>query len=170
MTITQTYDSPLGRILLTAEDDALTGLVFAENEAESPSHGDCEALRQTRGWLDVYFSGRCPDAAPPILLRGTPFRRAVWELLLKIPYGHVVTYGELAREISRSRGDSPRMSAQAVGGAVGHNPISLIVPCHRVVGSDGSLTGYAGGLDRKLSLLELEHSEWCRKPTTPSAP
>lgn len=106
-------------------------------------------------WLDMYFAGKKPDFTPPLSMRGTRFRRDVWEILLTIPYGKTVTYGEIADRISKRRGGG-RVSAQAVGGAVAHNPISLIVPCHRVIGADGSLTGYAGGLERKARLLELE--------------
>ena len=106
-------------------------------------------------WLDIYFSGKEPDFMPPIHLTGSPFRLSVWKLLQQIPYGKTMTYGELARRIAGQRG-LLHMSAQAVGGAVGHNPISIIVPCHRVVGSDGSLTGYAGGVDKKQRLLALE--------------
>lgn len=108
-----------------------------------------------RKWLDIYFSGKEPDFMPPVHMIGSPFRLSVWELLRQIPYGETVTYGELAKMVAEKRGLS-RMSAQAVGGAVGHNEISIIVPCHRVVGSDGSLTGYAGGVDRKERLLTLE--------------
>ena len=101
--------------------------------------------------------GKIPSFTPPIHLEDTPFRLAVWDLLSKIPYGEVVTYKELAGEIARQRG-IPSMSTQAIGGAVGHNPISIIIPCHRVVGSDGSLTGYAGGIDKKRSLLTIERA------------
>lgn len=104
---------------------------------------------EVRRWLDIYFSGREPDFMPPLLLRGTSFQQRVWEALLTIPYGQTVTYGELAHQLGCR-------SAQAVGGAVGRNPISIIVPCHRIVGTNGSLTGYAGGLDRKRALLQLE--------------
>ena len=104
-------------------------------------------LEETRRWLDIYFIGRIPDFTPPLRLRGTPFRKAVWRILLEIPYGHTVTYGAIAARLAGPR---------AVGGAVGSNPVSLIVPCHRVVGADGSLTGYAAGLDRKRALLRLE--------------
>lgn len=115
-------------------------------------------------WLDVYFAGWVPDFTPPLALRGTPFREAVWEILLTIPFGQTMTYGEIAARLTRQRAvqqgsasmATPRMSAQAVGGAVGHNPIAIIVPCHRVIGADGSLTGYAAGLDRKRRLLQLE--------------
>ncbi|MCR4600367.1 MAG: methylated-DNA--[protein]-cysteine S-methyltransferase, partial [Clostridia bacterium] len=112
-------------------------------------------FEQVVRWLDEYFAGKQPDFTPPLLMRGTRFRRDVWEILLTIPYGKTVTYGEIADRISKRRGGG-RVSAQAIGGAVAHNPISLIVPCHRVIGADGSLTGYAGGLDRKARLLELE--------------
>ena len=108
---------------------------------------------QTRRWLDLYFSGREPGFTPALNPAGSAFRRAVWEILLKIPYGKITTYGQIAREIAAARGLA-KMSAQAVGGAVGHNEISIIIPCHRVVGTHGSLTGYAGGIDRKIKLLQ----------------
>lgn len=110
---------------------------------------------QTRRWLDLYFSGREPGFTPALNPVGSAFRRAVWEILLKIPYGRTTTYGQIAREIAAARGLA-KMSAQAVGGAVGHNEISIIIPCHRVIGAHGSLTGYAGGIDRKIKLLKLE--------------
>ena len=108
---------------------------------------------QTKRWLDLYFSGREPGFTPALNPVGSAFRRAVWEILLKIPYGKTTTYGQIAREIAAARGLA-KMSAQAVGGAVGHNEISIIIPCHRVVGTHGSLTGYAGGIDRKMKLLQ----------------
>ncbi|WP_297918328.1 methylated-DNA--[protein]-cysteine S-methyltransferase [uncultured Campylobacter sp.] len=108
---------------------------------------------QTRRWLDLYFSGREPGFTPALNPLGSAFRRAVWEILLKIPYGNTTTYGQIAREIAAARGLA-KMSAQAVGGVVGHNEISIIIPCHRVVGTCGSLTGYAGGIDRKIKLLQ----------------
>ena len=122
-----------------------------------PEHEEKElpVFETARKWLDIYFTGKEPDFMPPVHMIGSPFRLSVWELLRKIPYGETVTYGELAKMVAEKRGLS-RMSAQAVGGAVGHNEISIIVPCHRVVGSDGSLTGYAGGVDRKERLLTLE--------------
>ena len=101
----------------------------------------------TKRWLDIYFAGRQPDFTPPLHLIGSDFRRRVWKRLLEIPYGQTTTYGALL---------GGGMSAQAVGGAVGHNPISIIVPCHRVIGANGSLTGYAGGIDKKIGLLTLE--------------
>nr|WP_314119860.1 methylated-DNA--[protein]-cysteine S-methyltransferase [uncultured Campylobacter sp.] len=110
---------------------------------------------QTRRWLDLYFSGREPGFTPALNPAGSAFRRAVWEILLKIPYGKTTTYGQIAREIAAARGLA-KMSAQAVGGAVGHNEISIIIPCHRVIGAHGNLTGYAGGIDRKIKLLQLE--------------
>lgn len=121
---------------------------------------------QTHRWLDIYFSGLVPDFTPPLAPHGTPFRRVVWKFLLDIPYGETTTYGEIAARIAAQRAvqqgsDSPvtpRMSAQAVGGAVGHNPIAILIPCHRVIGTDGSLTGYAAGLDRKRCLLQLEQT------------
>lgn len=147
-------DSPLGGITLAGEGDGLVGLWLpGQTHFSSTLKGDVtEAWLPVFGeasrWLDIYFSGRAPDFTPQLDLRGTPFRRKVWERLLQIPFGHTVTYGELARLV----GGSPR----AVGGAVGHNPVSLIVPCHRVIGTGGRLTGYAGGLDLKSRLLHLE--------------
>ena len=159
MDFTAHYDSPLGTIALATDGKALTSLSFDSiNSIESiksiksiKSINSISSLSSTRRWLDLYFSGRRPDFTPRINPRGTDFQRRVWQLLLTIPYGQTVTYGELARRIGCR-------SAQAVGGAVGRNPIALIVPCHRVVGADGSLTGYAYGLDRKQYLLQLEQS------------
>ena len=118
-------------------------------------------LEQTVKWLDLYFSGQKPDFTPPLHLIGSEFRLAVWKILLEIPYGQMTTYKELAGRIAEQRGIKS-MSAQAVGGAVGHNPISIIVPCHRVLGTDGSLTGYAGGIDKKISLLTLEKAAFTK--------
>ena len=112
-------------------------------------------MQQTKHWLDVYFSGKEPDCTVPFHFNGTTFQNEVWNILCTIPYGKTMTYGEIAKRIAAKRG-IPRMAAQAVGGAVGHNEISIIVPCHRVIGTDGSLTGYAGGLDKKIKLLTLE--------------
>ena len=150
------YDSPLGPIFLFGED-VLMGLYFKTHRGTLPAgdNGESSLFRQTRRWLDRYFSGDIPDFLPPLQLEGSSFQKEVWQLLLRIPYGETRTYGELASELARRRGIS-RMSAQAVGGAVGRNPISIIVPCHRVIGADGSLTGYGGGLDRKAWLLDLE--------------
>ena len=134
---------------------------FAETlEKEHVERPDLPIFEQTRRWLDLYFNGKQPDFTPPLTLRATPFRKEVWEILLTIPYGKTMTYGEIAKQIVETHQGTPlqfkSMSAQAVGGAVGHNSISLIIPCHRVVGSHGSLTGYAAGLDKKLWLLKME--------------
>lgn len=152
--------SPLGPLLLTADEAGLTGLWFADKgHAPCPSPGDTQGetavLAATRRWLDVYFSGREPDFMPPIHLMGTPFRQEVWALLRQIPYGQTTTYGALAQQLARSRG-IPKMAAQAVGGAVGANPVCILVPCHRVIGTGGSLIGYGGGLENKIALLRLE--------------
>ena len=156
------YASPLGKIILASDGEALTGLWFAGQKYEgstlAPEHEekDLPVFDETRRWLDAYFTGKDPGFTPPLHLRGTDFRKAVWEILLTVPYGKTTTYGEIAARIAQKTGGF--VSARAVGGAVGHNPISLIVPCHRVVGADGSLTGYAGGLDRKKKLLQMEQS------------
>lgn len=161
MTYIQHYASPFGGILLAANDIGLTGLWFdgqkyyADNLPAEHIERETPILADAKRWLDVYFTGVEPDFMPPLHIVGSAFRRAVWELLLQIPYGQTVTYGELARQLAEKQG-AEHMSAQAVGGAVGHNPISLIIPCHRVVGTHGSLTGYAGGIDKKIKLLELE--------------
>ena len=147
------YQSPLGEILLAADEVGLTGLWFDRAKyyaaGLAPQSTECETppLTEAKRWLDVYFSGKMPDFMPPLHLIGSDFRRRVWKRLLEIPYGQTTTYGALL-------GDGA--SARAVGGAVGRNPISIIVPCHRVIGADGSLTGYAGGVDRKIRLLALE--------------
>ena len=115
-------------------------------------------MLETIQWLDVYFAGKEPDFTPSLHLIGSDFRQAVWNILLSIPYGRTMTYGQIAKQLAKNTGID-KMSAQAVGGAVGHNPISIIVPCHRVVGTNGSLTGYAGGLDKKIALLKLEKTD-----------
>ena len=155
------FESPLGGITAASDGEALTGLWFDGQKyfgnGLDPDHEEkmLPVFEQTGRWLDIYFSGEEPDFIPPLSMKTTPFRRTVWEILLSIPYGHTMTYGEIAAKIAEQKG-LPGMSAQAVGGAVGHNAISLIIPCHRVVGADGSLTGYAGGLDKKQKLLALE--------------
>ena len=148
------YDSPLGTITLESDGESLTGLWFDE-ERSRPEEPDLPVFEQTAKWLDLYFSGKKPDFTPPLKMIGTPFRKTVWKILLTIPYGRTMTYGEIAALIAKRQG-LPRMSAQAVGGAVGHNPVSLIVPCHRVIGAANALVGYGGGLDRKIRLLALE--------------
>ena len=161
MDYTHHVDSPLGSITLASDGQALTGLwfdgqkYFADTLTEQHEEKALAVFEQTEYWLSTYFSGRIPDFTPPLRLKGTPFREEVWRILLTIPYGQTVTYGEIAAILASRRGLAG-MSAQAVGGAVGHNPISLIVPCHRVVGADGALTGYAGGLEKKHWLLDLE--------------
>ncbi len=160
MIYTYHYTSPLGITTLAGNGESLTGLWFDEQKY-FPHKLISESLEsvlpiftQTCNWLDIYFSGRIPDFTPSIFLQTTPFRKAVYDILLTIPYGHTMTYGEIENIIAMQNGVE-RMSAQAVGGAVGHNPVSIIIPCHKVVGADGSLTGYAGGLDRKIELLKL---------------
>lgn len=170
--------SPLGMLYLTAGDRGLTGLWFERQQyfgsaweefqpdydlASAPevSPGQKAALpenlRDACRWLELYFAGKQPDFLPPLAPEGSPFRQAVWQQLLTIPYGTTTTYGAIAGRLEELN-SGKRVSAQAVGGAVGHNPIGIIIPCHRVIGSDGSLTGYAGGLDKKEWLLQLEGS------------
>ena len=164
MTFLQHYNSPLGGILLAADESGLTGLwfdgqkYFARDLPAEHVEQNTPVLSEAKRWLDIYFTGREPDFTPPLHPIGSVFRQAVWEILLQIPYGQTTTYGEIARQLAAKLG-LPRMSAQAVGGAVGHNEISIIIPCHRVVGTNGSLTGYAGGIDKKVKLLELEHTD-----------
>jgi len=158
---TSSYQSPLGPVLLASDGEALTGLWFEGQKYFARGlDRDCEervlpVFEESRKWLDVYFSGQAPDFTPLLRPAGTAFQREVWQLLRTIPSGRTVTYGELARRLAEKRGRA-RLSAQAVGGAVGRNPISILIPCHRVVGSNGSLTGYAGGIGKKVALLKLE--------------
>ena len=130
----------------------------ADSIKEECTEKDLDIFDDTSRWLDIYFSGKEPDFTPKILITGTPFRKSVAEIMLTIPYGKTMTYGEIANVIAKEKGIA-KMSAQAVGGAVGHNSISIIIPCHRVVGTNGSLTGYAGGLDKKIQLLKLEKTD-----------
>lgn len=167
MIFTEHYDSPLGGILLAADEIGLTGL-WLDGQKYFGGHLPAERrtqetpiLTEARRWLDIYFTGSEPDFLPPLHPVGSAFRQAVWKILLQIPYGKTTTYGEIARQLVAQQG-LERMSAQAVGGAVGHNEISIIIPCHRVVGTNGSLTGYAGGIDKKIKLLELEHTDMSR--------
>ena len=153
--IVDTFDSPLGQMRLCCDGAYLTAVTFARQKYEDKHipkdavHGSHPVLERTKQWLSQYFSGIIPVFLPPINLNGTPFQKRVWELLLEIPYGKTITYGELAKTLECK-------SAQAVGGAVGRNPISILIPCHRVLGADGSLTGYAGGVEKKEFLLNLE--------------
>ncbi|PWM76674.1 MAG: 6-O-methylguanine DNA methyltransferase [Phascolarctobacterium sp.] len=155
------YASPLGKMTIASNGQKLTGLWFDKQKyfgaglAVDVKQQSLPIFAKTKKWLDIYFSGRQPDFTPPLELNGSPFRLTVWNLLLQIPYGSTVTYKDLAAKIAAQQ-TKKAMSAQAIGGAVGHNPISIIIPCHRVTGTNGSLTGYAGGLDKKLELLKLE--------------
>lgn len=158
------YRSPLGDILLAADQNCLTGLWF-EGQKYFALHLDKEreekeipVFEKTKEWLDIYFSGKEPDFTVPLRFIGTDFQKEVWKILCSIPYGQTMTYGEIAGKLAEKR-EKKSMSAQAVGGAVGHNRISILVPCHRVVGSDGSLTGYAGGIEKKVKLLTLEKAD-----------
>lgn len=151
------YESPLGSILLAADAVGITGAWFEGQKyfargLTQAREEETQVLFRAKCWLDIYFSGREPDFTPPLHPAGTEFQQRVWEQLSTIPYGQTLTYGALARRLGCK-------SAQAVGGAVGRNPISVLIPCHRVVGSGGSLTGYAGGLERKTALLALERGE-----------
>ena len=164
MQYTTFYESPIGRMLLAADDTGLTGLwfegqkYFARCLDRETEEKELPVFAEAKRWLDIYFSGKEPDFTPPLHFIGTDFQKEVWEILCAIPYGQTMTYGAIADQLAKKRGLS-RMSAQAVGGAVGHNNLSIIVPCHRVVGSDGSLTGYAGGIERKTFLLNLENAK-----------
>lgn len=172
MIYTTHYASPFGKILLAADEDGLIGLWFENQkyyadvlsgESQEINIIDVKSnsqkinvLKQTKYWLDIYFSGRKPHFTPKLHMIGSEFRKAVWNILLEIPYGQTMTYGEIAGKLAKQK-CIRTMSAQAVGGAVGHNSISIIIPCHRVVGTNGSLTGYAGGIDKKIGLLTLEN-------------
>lgn len=153
--------SPLGEITLRSDGEALTGLWFADDkhygakDIDGAVLADLDVFMQAEAWLAEYFAGREPKVSVPLKLQGSEFQMHVWRLLHDIPYGRLVTYGDIAKKIAAQKGVA-RMSAQAVGGAVGHNPLCIIVPCHRVVGANGSLTGYGGGMWRKVRLLELE--------------
>lgn len=155
------YESPLGKIILTACSSGLTGLYFEGQKyfdiscLEGYKDKENAAIKKAKKWLDVYFSGQAPEIEVPLCPEGTQFQLQVWEILRTVPYGETITYGEIAKRIAAGRG-LEHMSAQAVGGAVGHNKISIMIPCHRVIGADGSLTGFAGGVERKAALLALE--------------
>ena len=158
------YESSLGGVLLAADEEGLTGLwfegqkYFAGTLPAAHVQRETPVLAEARRWLDAYFGGEKPDFTPPLHPAGSAFAREVWALLLQIPYGETVSYGEIARALARKRGLAS-LSAQAVGGAVGHNRVSIIIPCHRVVGANGSVTGYAGGVERKIRLLEIEGAD-----------
>jgi methylated-DNA-[protein]-cysteine S-methyltransferase len=163
MYYTTTYDSPIGLLTLGADDDNLIALWIGEEKyldykllEKMKTQNDLPVFEQTKAWLDRYFAGKRPDISELSLAPiGSDFQQEVWKILITIPYGEVTTYGKIANQIAELQGKK-KMSAQAVGGAVGRNPISIIIPCHRVVGSNGSLTGFAGGIDKKVWLLEHE--------------
>ena len=164
MQYTSHYRSPIGNILLAADEIGLTGLWFEGQKYfalyldKEHEEKEIPIFEKVKKWLDIYFAGKEPDFTVPLHFTGTDFQNEVWEILCTIPYGRTMTYGEIAKQIAAKKG-LPRMSAQAVGGAVGHNEISVIVPCLRVVGANGSLTGYAGGIDKKIKLLQLEKAD-----------
>lgn len=164
MHYTSIYQSPVGEMLLAADEAGVVGLWFKdekyyaycldrENEPK-----ETHIIKELKHWLDIYFEGSEPDFTLPLHMIGTQFQIEVWNILREIPYGETTTYNEIAKKIAKNRGVE-RMSAQAVGGAVGHNPISIIIPCHRVVGVNGSLTGYAGGIKKKVQLLTLKKAD-----------
>ena len=158
------YQSPLGAMTMSSNGQFLTALWFdcqkqnncsLEKDQEKIDNTTDHVFKETEKWLDTYFRGIVPNFMPPILIDGTEFQETVWDILLSIQYGEIITYGQIADKIAKERG-LECMSAQAVGGAVSHNPIALIIPCHRVVGKNNNLTGYAGGLEKKIELLKLE--------------
>ena len=151
MTSKALYHSPLGDIEVVGDDSAVTALRFIPISITS-TITNSTPLKETFRWLDIYFSGRSPQFMPPLRPQGTPFQLRVWHELLKIPYGTTTTYGDIARHVGCR-------SAQAVGQAIGHNPIAIIIPCHRVIGADGSPTGYAYGIEHKMQLLNIERSD-----------
>lgn len=160
------YQSPIGNMIMLGEGNKLYGIWFEDkghfDEQQLCAAATSEtqpAFKAARAWLDEYFEGKQPgELKAELALEGSEFRRTVWEILLEIPYGKSLTYGEIAKLLEKKLGR--KMSARAVGGAVGHNPISIIIPCHRVLGKEGRITGYAGGIDRKIALLKLENIEW----------
>ena len=155
------YESPLGKIIITSDGENLTGLWFEnsrfiEDTNNYEFNDTLQLFCQTKTLLSDYFNGKQVDFSKlPVRLNDSNFRISVWKILQKIPYGTIITYGDIAEIIAKERGIN-KMSAQAVGGAVGHNPVSIIIPCHRVIGAGGNLTGYGGGIDKKIKLLELE--------------
>ncbi len=166
MLYTANYNSPVGNLLLAEKNGALAG-IWIEGQKYHPSTGKGEqepmapkenskVLLQAKDWLDRYFAGEKPDVSGiPLAPAGSAFRQDVWKLLCEVPYGEVTTYGEIAKKMAKRKGIA-QMSAQAAGGAVSHNPIAIIIPCHRVVGTNGSLTGYSGGIEKKIWLLSHE--------------
>ncbi len=153
------YASPIGTLLLVADERALTGLWFLKEADIRPATDENPILMRASAWLDAYFGGEAPPIDFPLYPEGSAFQREVWELLRTIPYGETLSYGALAARIAARHGIA-RMSAQAVGNAVGRNPISIVIPCHRVIGANGRLVGYGGGLDKKEALLRLERAHF----------
>ena len=164
MNYVSSYNSPLGKVTLASDGVSLVGLwfkgqkFFASSLSDTCSEEELPIFDETIKWLDTYFSGNKPNFTPRILMSGNHFRKSIWNIFLTIPYGQTVTYGEIASEYAIENGIS-KMSAQAVGGAIAHNTVSIIIPCHRVVGASGNLTGYAGGIERKRKLLNIEGLE-----------
>ncbi|MCL1911725.1 MAG: methylated-DNA--[protein]-cysteine S-methyltransferase [Leptospirales bacterium] len=163
------YSSPVGTITLASDGDNLAGLWIegqkyhgATIPEKTANNDDIPIFKAAKKWLAAYFAGKKPAVSElPLAPIGGGFRQRVWSILCEIPYGEVITYGSIAKKMAvKMKRES--MSSQAVGGAVGHNPISIIIPCHRVVGSNGSLTGYAGGIAIKIKLLELEEVDMSR--------
>lgn len=156
------YESPLGILTMASDGENLTGLWFEGQKydklglSENFEEKDLDVFKTTKDWLDIYFSGQNPGFRPKIKIYSTDFRKEVYSIMEKIPYGKTTTYSKIAEEIAKNK-KLEKFSPRPVGNAVGHNPISIIIPCHRVLGKNGSLTGYAGGLDRKIKLLELEN-------------
>lgn len=156
------YESPIGKLILASDGESLTGLwidgqkYFGSTLQEDVCQKELEIFQKTHQWLTEYFTGKIPDFTPELKVSGSSFRQRVWEILRTVSYGETTTYGKIAKQIEQE--SNKRVSAQAVGGAIGHNPIMLIIPCHRVIGSDGSMTGYAGGIDKKIWLLKHEKS------------
>lgn len=156
MRIQLTIPSPLGLLTLSSDGDSLTGLDFhATPTAPEPNAASLPVFQETQRWLDLYFAGSIPDFLPPLAPAGTPFQQLIWQELQHIPYGQCTSYGSLARRAAAALGRE-QMSARAVGSAVGRNPIPILIPCHRVIGVNGALTGFTGGLDIKKALLRLE--------------
>ena len=160
------YGSPVGLLTLASDGDSLAGLWIEGQKYHGSNIPGTMTEKDSlpifyivKDWLDRYFAGEQPDISQlPLAPLGSGFRRKVWDILCEIPYGEVITYGNIAKRMAAAM-NKDHMSGQAVGGAVGHNPISIIIPCHRVVGANGSLTGYAGGIDVKIKLLELEGAD-----------
>jgi methylated-DNA-[protein]-cysteine S-methyltransferase len=157
----QMIKSPVGTLTVSSDGQNISGLwiegqkYFAKTLGQDVLEQNIPIFENVREWLDIYFSGRAPDFVPPLMPKGSPYQKAIWDNLCKIPYGQTTSYGELAKQFELEN-KGRRTSARAVGSAVGHNPVSILIPCHRVIGRNGNLTGYAGGIDKKIKLLKLE--------------